>query len=132
MLSDKTSSAIVAISDMSAARRFYSDVLGLEVVEAGDDVMVYATGPTQLVVYRSDHAGTNRANAVVFDAGNGIEDIVSSLSSKGVVFEQYDIPGAQFRDGIHHAGFMKLVWFKDPDGNIIHINQMRGTGTPAD
>jgi hypothetical protein len=25
---------------------------------------------------------------------------------------------------IHVAGAMKMVWFKDPDGNILHLNNM--------
>lgn len=124
MLRDRNSSAIVAVSNIVRARRFYADVLGLDLVEEGmDGVMVFRTGATQLVVYRSDSAGTNRANAVVWDAGDEIDAIVTDLAAKGVVFEHYPEIGA-FRDNIHHADGMKLVWFRDPDGNILHINQM--------
>jgi len=32
------------------------------------------------------------------------------------------MPGLE-RDGdIHRAGDFKAAWFKDPDGNILHIN----------
>lgn len=124
MLSDKTSSAIIAISDMSRARAFYGELLGLVAVEDDDDVTVYATGDTHLVVYRSDEAGSNRANAVVFDAAGDIEAIVAALAAKGVTFEHYAMDGIEYRDGIHYSGGMKMVWFKDPDGNIIHINDM--------
>ncbi len=124
MLKDRNSSAIVAVSDIARARRFYADTLGLEPVEEDmDGVTVFRTGATQLIVYRSDTAGTNRANAVVWDAGGEIDAIVADLAAKGVVFEHYPDIGA-FRDGIHHADGMKLVWFKDPDGNVLHINQM--------
>lgn len=54
MLSHKTSSAILAVSDIARARAFYGTTLGLSAVEDGDDVVVYRTGPTRLVVYRSD------------------------------------------------------------------------------
>ena len=126
MLKDRNSSAIVAVSDIARARRFYSDVLGLELAEEDmDGVMVFRTGGTHLVVYRSDAAGTNRANAVVWDAGGDIEAIVADLAAKGVVFERYPEIGG-FRDNIHHAEGMKLVWFRDPDGNILHVNQIPG------
>ncbi|TKT69446.1 VOC family protein [Aquamicrobium sp. LC103] len=126
MFKDCNSSAIVAVSDIARARRFYSDVLGLDLVEDEmDEVMVFRTGKTHLVVYRSDTAGTNRANAVVWDVGDGIDAIVADLAAKGVVFEHYPEIG-EFRDNIHHAQGMKLVWFEDPDGNILHINQMPG------
>ncbi len=124
MLSDKTSSAIIAVSDLPRARTFYGEVLGLTPVEEDDEVTVYATGSTHLVVYRSEEAGTNRANAVVFDAAGDIEAIVAALAGRGVTFEHYEMAGVEYRNGIHHAGSMKMVWFKDPDGNIIHINDM--------
>ena len=126
MLKDRNSSAIVAVRDIERARRFYSDVLELDLVEEEmDAVMVFRTGATHLVVYRSDAAGTNGANAVVWDAEGEIDAIVSDLAAKGVVFEHYPEIGG-FRDNIHYAGGMKLAWFKDPDGNILHINQMPG------
>ncbi|MBD0415180.1 VOC family protein [Oryzicola mucosus] len=124
MLKDRNSSAIIAVSDMARARQFYSDVLGLELDEEGmDGVMAFRTGATHLIVYCSEAAGTNRANAVVWDAGDDIDAIVADLAAKGVLFEHYPEIG-EFRDNIHHAGGMKLVWFKDSDGNILHINQM--------
>ncbi|MBV2143450.1 VOC family protein [Falsochrobactrum sp. TDYN1] len=124
MLKDRNSSAIVAVSDIARARRFYSEVLGLELVEEDmDGVLVFGTNATRLIVYRSDTAGTNRANAVVWDAGGEIDVIVADLAAKGVIFEHYPEIG-EFRDSIHHADGMKLVWFKDPDGNILHVNQM--------
>jgi len=124
MLKDRDSSAIIAVSDIERARRFYSDVLGLEPVQEGmDGVIVFRTGATHLVVYRSDTAGTNRANAVVWDVEDELDAIVADLAAKGVIFEHYPEIG-EFRDHIHHADGMKLVWFRDPDGNILHINQM--------
>ena len=64
-LKAKTSSAILAVSDIERARQFYSDVLGLDLSDDGmEGVLVYKTGPTHLVVYPSGSAGTNQANAV--------------------------------------------------------------------
>ncbi|NDV88966.1 VOC family protein [Aurantimonas aggregata] len=132
MLSHKTSSAILAVSDIDRARAFYGATLGLSAVEDGGDVVVYRTGPTHLVVYRSEEAGTNRANAVVFDAASDIEAIVADMAQKGVAFERYEMDGTIYRDGIHHADGMKMVWFKDPDGNILHINDMPGANAEAE
>jgi len=122
-LQAKASSAIVAVSDIERARRFYSDVLGLDLFnDSGEGVLVYKTGTTHLVVYPSEEAGTNRANAVVWDCGADLEAIASELRTKGVVFEHYQMDGVAFEDGIHDAGGFKMVWFKDPDGNILHLN----------
>ncbi|HEV7346561.1 MAG TPA: VOC family protein [Devosia sp.] len=122
MLNDKDSSAIVAVSDLARARDFYADVLGLECIAADEGVMQFRTGATALVVYVSDFAGTNQANAVVWGVGGELEAIVATLRDKGVSFERY--PGMDFSDGIHSAGDFRMVWFKDPDGNILHLNSM--------
>ena len=124
MLKDKTSSAIIAVSDIERARKFYRDTLGLELVndEAEHGVTTFATGGTELVVYKSDFAGTNKANAVVWGVGDEIETITQSLKARGVTFEHYE---GMERDGdIHGGGDIKMVWFKDPDGNLLHLNSM--------
>lgn len=122
MLRDKDSAAIVAVSDMARARTFYADTLGLELGKSDDYVMEFRTGATTLVVYKSDFAGTNQANAVVWGVGDEIEAIVENLKAKGVTFEHYE--GMELRGDIHVAGDFKMVWFKDPDGNILHLNSM--------
>lgn len=126
MLKDKSSSAIVAVHDIDRAKKFYRDVLGLEVdQEDMDGVVVFRTGGTSLVVYASEMAGSNRANAVVWDVGDEIDDITSDLRRKGVAFEHYeDMPGVVLDGDVHVAGDMRMVWFKDPDGNILHLNNM--------
>jgi catechol 2,3-dioxygenase-like lactoylglutathione lyase family enzyme len=124
MLKDKDSSAIVAVKDIKAARSFYVDTLGLEPVQDDENMLVLKTGTTQLVVYVSDYAGTNKANAAVWGVGGEIDAIVAALRVKGVSFEHYpDMPG-EYRDGIHAMGDFKAVWLKDPDGNILHLNNM--------
>ncbi len=123
MLKDRSSSAIVAVSDIARAREFYGDTLGLDLREDMGEVLAFRTGETTLVVYRSDVAGTNKANAGVWDVGDDLDKIVADLTDKGVKFERYGDLG-DYRNGIHHAGGMKLVWFRDPDGNILHINAM--------
>ncbi len=122
-LNDKSSSAILAVNDIDRARRFYSDVLELELNDEGmEGVLVYKTGATHLVVYPSEFAGTNKANAVVWDCGQEFNAIVADLRAKGVTFERYEMEGASYKDGVYDANGFKMVWFKDPDGNILHLN----------
>jgi len=122
-LRGRSSSAIVAVTDLQRAKQFYSDVLGLELLDQGmEGVLVYRTGATRLVVYPSEFAGTNKANAVVWDCGPDLDPIAADLAAKGVSFEHYEMDGVSYRDGIHEADGFKMVWFKDPDGNILHLN----------
>lgn len=123
MLKAHNSSAIVAVRDITRARQFYEQTLGLELASAeGDDVLVFKTGGTHLVVYVSGFAGSNQANAVVWGVGDQIETIATELRGKGVSFERYDMDGATYADGVHRVGDFRMVWFKDPDGNILHLN----------
>ena len=124
MLRDRNSHAIVPCSDPERAKKFYTEVLGLELAEDFGDVFTLKTGDTFLNVYKSAEAGTNRANAVVWDCGGEIDAIVSELKYKGVTFEHYPDLGMTFENGVHMQDGFKAAWFKDPDGNILHINSM--------
>jgi catechol 2,3-dioxygenase-like lactoylglutathione lyase family enzyme len=130
MLKDKTSlaarpsSAIVAVSDIDRAKAFYGETLGFEVEQDMDDAVTYKSGPTSFTVYKSEFAGTNKANAVVWDGGQEFDQIVAELRERGVTFEEYPDMGMDIDRGIHSQGEFKAVWFKDPDGNILHINKM--------
>lgn len=86
-----------------------------------DEVTVYKSGNSSIVVYRSEFAGTNKATCVTWAVGKDIERTIKELKDKGVRFEHYDIPNTTLNDDIHLAGDMKVAWFKDPDGNILNL-----------
>jgi catechol 2,3-dioxygenase-like lactoylglutathione lyase family enzyme len=123
MLNDHDSSAILAVADLTRARAFYGSTLGLELIDEGaeEGVLVYRTGATRLIVYASEYAGTNQANAAVWGVDGELDSIVAALEAKGAAFEHYPDLG-RLEGNVHHSGGMKLVWLKDPDGNILHLN----------
>ncbi len=127
MLGDKNVAAVVAVKDMETAKKFYEDVLGLTVerTDPGGGGNLYKSGSTNILVYPSEFAGSNKATAAGWAVGDDLQKIIDDLKSKGVKFEQYDMPGIE-RDGdIHTFGELKAAWFKDPDGNILNlVNQM--------
>ena len=124
MLADKDAMATIAVKDLTVARKFYEGTLGLTPIttamEAG--VVVYRSGNSSVQVYTSQYAGTNEATAVTWSVGNAFEDIVRALRDKSVAFEHYDLPGTTRRGDVHVYGTHHVAWFKDPDGNIISIN----------
>jgi catechol 2,3-dioxygenase-like lactoylglutathione lyase family enzyme len=122
MLGDKDATATVAVKDLEKAKQFYEGTLGLQQVDAeADEAVVYRTGHTKLLVYRSQYAGTNKATATSFVVGDDVEGEVRALKDKGVQFEHYDLPGMKRQGDVHVAGDMKAAWFKDPDGNILSM-----------
>ncbi|MDT1822755.1 VOC family protein, partial [Acinetobacter baumannii] len=44
------------------------------------------------------------------------------LQARGARFEHYEMDGMRREGDVHLAGDMKIVWLKDPDGNILNIN----------
>ena len=125
MLGDKEAVATLAVKDLGAARKFYEGVLGLKVKDAqGEEALTFKSGNAQLIVYRSQFAGTNQATAANFLVGDDIDKIVRGLADRGVVFEHYDLPGLTRKGDLHVAGDFKTAWFKDPDGNILCLMNM--------
>jgi catechol 2,3-dioxygenase-like lactoylglutathione lyase family enzyme len=123
MLSNKPAHATIAVRDISEARNFYSDTLRLKELQSmGDDVMVYESGGAKIIVYRSEFAGTNKATSATWSVGEELEGLVNELRSKSVKFEHYEMLGLNRRGDVHVAGSFKAAWFKDPDGNILLIN----------
>lgn len=126
MLDASPISATLPASDMARARVFYEEVLGLEVVhevsETGE--LVFECGVTLLFVYPSRLAGTNQATAAAWRVDD-LDSAVASLRERGVVFEEYDFEDLRTHDSIATMpDGTRVAWFKDPDGNILGIDQM--------
>jgi catechol 2,3-dioxygenase-like lactoylglutathione lyase family enzyme len=123
MLGGKDAMATIAVRDIEVAKRFYGQTLGLEATATeGAGVVVYRSGVARVVVYQSEFAGTNRATSATWGVGAQFDDIMRALKSAGVRFEHYDLGGLTREGDVHTAGSFKAAWFKDPDGNILHIN----------
>jgi catechol 2,3-dioxygenase-like lactoylglutathione lyase family enzyme len=126
MLKDKAATPIVAVSDLDRAREFYERALGLTLV--GDDmdgVLSFRTGNGRLTVYRSENVRPGTGNAVAWSAGDEVESIAAELRDRGVTLEEYPELGLTVDHGVHVGdGDFRAIWFKDPDGNILHVNSM--------
>src|SRR5690606_5051412 len=77
MLGKTNATANIAVRDLAIAREFYTGTLGLAQVDAeGDEVIVMKSGDTLINVYRSQFAGTNKANALTWTVGDEMDRIV--------------------------------------------------------
>jgi len=113
----------IAVSDLERAKKFYGETLGLKVKdERADGVRYEAGGGSLVLVYPSQFAGTAQSTYMGFDVDD-VEKAVGELRERGVVFEEYDMPGLKTVDGIAEIEGVKGAWFKDPDGNILSIGQ---------
>jgi catechol 2,3-dioxygenase-like lactoylglutathione lyase family enzyme len=125
-LQDAQVRATVAVSDLDRAAEFYEGTLGLSPV--GDEgmarVKIYSCAEGSLLqVYESEHAGTATATVASWSATD-FEPLVDELKTKGVTFESQYEPATDER-GVHAFGEHRVVWFKDPDGNTIAVDNGR-------
>jgi catechol 2,3-dioxygenase-like lactoylglutathione lyase family enzyme len=124
-LKDCKVGALLAVSDLDAARRFYEDQLGLVPGEVEEEAVRYfcAEG-TSLFVYLQPHnAGASPATLAGWTVDD-LDQIMDALGSRGVRFEQYDQPGIKTDErGVFDGGDFRAAWVKDPDGNTMAITE---------
>ena len=122
-------------ADINRARRWYSEMLGLEPYKHGgepvadpaqlvevDSELYYDTGTSRFGVYESWTAGRNEATAARLVVSD-FDATFAQLRARGVVFEEYDY-GDDFRtiDGVLVSpDGEKTAWFKDSEGNILAL-----------
>jgi catechol 2,3-dioxygenase-like lactoylglutathione lyase family enzyme len=128
LLATHNAATNIAVRDLEVARRFYADTLGLVFVrQESDQVLVFRTGDSLLYVYKSEFGGTNQATTLTWSidpARADFDAIVAELHSAGVAFIHYpDLPNLRLEGDVHVAqsGNLRVVWFKDPDGNILTV-----------
>lgn len=130
MLKESSVATRLPARDLNRARKFYSDKLGLEPIEQRAGGLRYRTGNTFFVLF----ASAGEASGSHTQMGWEVEDIeatVAALKARGVVFEEYDLPGLKTVNGIAEiAGNYpskgvgeKGSWFKDSEGNLLGIGQ---------
>jgi catechol 2,3-dioxygenase-like lactoylglutathione lyase family enzyme len=117
--------ATVATKNLRRAKRFYEETLGLKAAISDERRGVYfvAGSGTMLNLYEQEHS-TPESSVATFLVEN-LDDVMSDLRNRGISFEEYDMPDLKTKGGVYsdETGF-KVAWFKDPDGNIIGIEQL--------
>lgn len=114
--------AFAPIRDSQPSRAFYEGILGLQFVS--DDPFALVMNSNGTILRLSKGANFTPAEFTVLGWGvSVIEEAVTGLQKKSVVFEKF--PGlGQNELGIWTApGGAKVAWFKDPDGNILSVSQ---------
>jgi len=113
----------IPATDIARARKFYEEKVGLVPREEIAGGVVYeCAGGSWIFLYHSGGAGTSKASQAFWQVKD-VEAEVRELRARGVVFEEYDMPGLKTDNGIATGGGSKAAWFKDSEGNIMAIIQ---------
>ena len=123
MLTNTRATAMLPVVDMARARAFYEQALGLPAPRVRPNGEArYDAGGLSFALYprttptRADHT------ALSFEVPD-LSAEMRALRTRGVCFEDYDLPGIKTVRGVATMGEHKAAWFKDPDGNVIALHQ---------
>lgn len=121
MLRESEAFSGFAVPDVEIARRFYAEVLGLDVGEQNGILRLHLAGGRDVIVYpKEDHVPATYTvlNFPVAD----VAATVRELTARGVRFERYEgTPAETDAEGVFRGGGPLIAWFTDPGGNILSV-----------
>jgi catechol 2,3-dioxygenase-like lactoylglutathione lyase family enzyme len=120
MLTTSRATTMLPVTDADRAGRFYTETFGLrEWGVTGDGTRLFVIGGGDALGLRVAEPGAQSTyTALSFE----VEDIraeIRELEGRGVVFEDYDLPGLKTVDHIATMGEEKATWFRDTESNIL-------------
>jgi catechol-2,3-dioxygenase len=128
MLAEQPIDVMLLGTDLDAAKEFYGDRIGLEILLDTDEFVTFSCGGDSRLVVTKSTSGTTEEQT---KASWRVEDIaaeVAELRSRGVDVAEYDTPGLKTVDGVADVGFALAAWFVDPSGNTIGLLQFKDQG----
>jgi catechol 2,3-dioxygenase-like lactoylglutathione lyase family enzyme len=123
MLADYPVFPILLTKDLDLSRRFYRDVLGLEVAREDADRTVYKSGGGAQFVLSLSTVGTHDTQTQMAWRVPDIDVAVADLRARGVRVEEYVAPLPVTVDGVADMGHSWAAWFIDPSNNVLAVVQ---------
>jgi predicted enzyme related to lactoylglutathione lyase len=114
-----------SVDDMTKAKDFYGNKLGLSVSQTPEGLDVELGGGAHVFIYQSDDYNPPEHTVLNFVVDD-VEKTVGDLKKKGIAMEHYDMPNIKTDDkGIFRGdmGPAAIAWFKDPAGHILSVLQ---------
>jgi catechol 2,3-dioxygenase-like lactoylglutathione lyase family enzyme len=123
----------IPAQDLARAETFYREKLGLEPVERRPGGLLYRCAAGEFALFQSTGAASGDHTQMAFEVDD-IDATVAGLRARGVVFEEYDLPGLSTVGGIAEVEgnypskgtAERGAWFRDSEGNMLGIGQPVG------
>lgn len=126
MLTQTTITTMLPVTDVERAARFYGDTLGLRERAAGQDGgRTFEVAGGAIGLLPADPGAQSQHTALSFRVAD-LASEMRDLASRGVRFEDYDLPGLKTVDHVADLGTEKAAWFTDPEGNILCLHEVCG------
>lgn len=114
--------AFIATARPAEARRFYSEVLGLRLVEESEFALVFDAFGTMLRIQKAGKVVTAPYTAFGLDVDD-LDREVAAVQERGVVGKRYPHFEQDARGIWTAPDGARVFWFEDPDGNLISLSQ---------
>ena len=130
MLKNGRVAARLPAQDLERAHAFYAEKLGLEPAEEREGGLRYVRANGEFARFESTGPVAGDHTQMGWELDD-IEATVSELRSRGVVFEDYDLPGLKTIDDIAEiegqypskGSGERGAWFRDSEGNMLGIGE---------
>ncbi len=123
MFADRHATLMIPAHDLDRARRWYEEKLGLRPERSEEYGHSYRlAGGADAFLYPSEFAGTAGHTLLSFASPDLLADM-KAMRARGIVFEDYDLPGIRTVNGVADFGPVKNAWAKDSEGNILGFVQ---------
>ena len=113
-----------SVDDLAKAKEFYTETLGLKLVDEGMGLRLHLPGGGTVFAYPKDDHRPATFTILNFVVDN-IDEAVDQLSNRGVQFEHYEDGLKTDEKGIARGKEQNkgpdIAWFKDPAGNILSV-----------
>lgn len=121
-------SAALPAQDLSRAKDFYLEKVGLQPVESeflnASDGRVGVTigdGASRLVIYPAEARSSGEFLQAVLQVAD-VRAVVEEMRGRGVTFEEYDTAETRTDHGVARTpDGHEAAWFKDSEGNLVGV-----------
>lgn len=124
MLPSAKITGFVPSKELARARQFYEKTLGLRLLSEDDFALVFEAGGGLVRVTKVENFKPQEFTILGWVVPS-IEDAARELEEKGVTFQRYGFKNQDARGIWTSPSGAKIAWFKDPDGNVLSISQLK-------
>jgi catechol-2,3-dioxygenase len=129
MLAKHPIDVMLTATDLDAAKRFYGEGVGLEVLLESDEFVTFGCGgDSRLVVTRTTSPSSEEQTKASWRVGDVAAE-VAELRARGVDVVDYDEDYLRTVDGVADIGFALSAWIVDPGGNALGLLQFKDRGS---
>lgn len=122
MLFDKEIQVYLSSAKLVEAKDFYKNKLGLMLLRENKSLLEFRSNGILLRIQIVDEVRP-QPTIVLGWRVKEISEVIKFLDSRNILFEEYGLGQMDKLGGWNSFNGLKMICFKDPDGNILSISE---------